>query len=99
MVKYPDDPSDPRGNVPGINWKFTREEVAQMVGFDAKRAGDLASENMKKMGIDWVTFEGRKMKYWTQKKGEHYDLIVEATCAKIRQNQLRHWLGDTMRYS
>ena len=86
MMKYPDDPSDPRANFPGINWKFTRKEVAQMVGFEAKAAGDLASENMKKMRIDWVTFEGRSMKYWTREKGEHYDLIVEATRAKIRQN-------------
>ncbi len=86
MMKYPDGPSDPRANFPGINWKFTRGEVAQMVGFQAKTAGDLASENMKKMGIDWVTFEGRRMKYRTQEKGEHYDLIVEVTRAKIRQN-------------
>jgi len=57
-----------------------------MVGFQAKTAGDLASENMKTMGIDWVSFEGRRMKYWTQEKGEHYDLIVEITRAKIRQN-------------
>jgi len=38
------------------------------------------------MGIDWVTFEGRRLKYWTQEKGEHFDLIVEVTWAKIRQN-------------
>ena len=86
MMKYPDDPSDPRAKFPGIHWKFTREEVAQMAAFQAKRVGDLASENMKKMGIDWVTFEGRKMKYRTQEKGEHYDLIVEVTRAKIPQN-------------
>ncbi len=86
MMKHPDDPSDPRANFPGINWKFMRERVAQMVGFQAKTAGDLASENMKKMGIDWVTFEGRRMKYRTPERGEHYDLIVEVTRAKIRQN-------------
>ncbi len=67
-----------------------------MVSFQAKTAGDLASENMKKMGIDWVTFERRRMKYWTQQKGEHYDLIVEVTRAKIRQNpQARHVLLST----
>ncbi len=96
MMKYPDDPSDPRANFPGINWKFTREEVAQMVGFQAKRAGDLASENMRTMGIDWVTFEGRRMKYRTREKREHYALIVEVTRAKIRQNpQARHVLLST----
>ncbi len=57
-----------------------------MVGFQAKTAGDLASENMKTMGIDWVTFGGRRMKYRAQEKGEHYDLIVEVTRAKMRQN-------------
>jgi len=96
MMKYPDDPSDPRAIFPAIDWKFTREEVAQMVGFEAKTAGDLASQNMKEMGIDWVTFEGRRMKYRTQEKGAHYDLIVEATRAKIRQNsQARHVLLST----
>ena len=96
MMKYPDDRSDPRANFPGINWKFTREQVAQMVGIEAKTAGDLASENMKKMEIDWVTFEGRRTKYRTQEKGEHYDLIVEVTRAKIRQKpQARHVLLST----
>ena len=96
MMKYPDGPSDARAHFPGIKWKFTREQVAQMVGFDAKTAGDLASETMKKMGIDWVSFEGRRMKYWTPEKGEHYDLIVEATWAKISQNpQARHVLRLT----
>ncbi len=36
------------------------------------------------------------MKYWTPEKGEHYDLIVEVTRAKIRQNpQARHVLLST----
>jgi hypothetical protein len=38
------------------------------------------------MGIDWVTFEGRRMQYRTGEKGEHYTLIVEATREKVRQN-------------
>ena len=32
-----------------------------MTAFDAKRAGDVASRNMAKMGIDWVTFEGKQI--------------------------------------
>jgi hypothetical protein len=28
------------------------------------------------MRIDWVTFEGRRSKYRSMEKGEHYELIV-----------------------
>jgi predicted NAD-dependent protein-ADP-ribosyltransferase YbiA (DUF1768 family) len=87
MMKYPEGPNDPRAAAPGIAWKFTRQEVSQMVGAEAKAAGELASQNMKAMGIDWVTFEGKRMPYWTQERGEHYALIVEATREKVRQNQ------------
>jgi predicted NAD-dependent protein-ADP-ribosyltransferase YbiA (DUF1768 family) len=86
MMKYPEGPADPRATFPGITWEHTRQEVGQMVGMDAKAAGDLATKNMKAMGIDWVSFEGRQMPYWTQERGEHYALIVEATWEKVRQN-------------
>jgi predicted NAD-dependent protein-ADP-ribosyltransferase YbiA (DUF1768 family) len=86
MMKYPESPTDPRATFPGITWKYTREEVSQMVGAEAKAAGELATKNMKEIGIDWVTFEGRQMKYWTPEKGEHYALIVQATREKVRQN-------------
>jgi predicted NAD-dependent protein-ADP-ribosyltransferase YbiA (DUF1768 family) len=86
MMKYPEGPAEPRATFPGTTWRYTREEVSQMVGTEAKAAGDLATRNMKAMGIDWVTFEGRRMKYWTPEKGEHYDVIVQATWEKVRQN-------------
>lgn len=86
MMKYPEGPDDPRAQVPGIEWKKTREDVAQLTGFDAKRAGDLASRNMEKMGIDWVSFEGKHFPYKPAEPGEHYRLIEEATRAKVRQN-------------
>ena len=86
MMKYPEGPNDPRAKFPGITWRHRREEVSQMVGTQAKKAGDLATTNMKAMGIDWVTFEGRQMKYWTREIGDYYELIVEATWAKVRQN-------------
>lgn len=86
MMKYPEGPDDPRAKFPGLEWKFTRAEVAQLTSFDAKHAGDLASANMAKMGINWVTFEGRRMEYRPAVPGEHYKLIVEATWAKVRQN-------------
>src|SRR4051794_36577827 len=86
MMKYPEGPDDPRAKFAGLAWKYKRDEVAQFTAFDAKKAGDLASLNMSKMGIDWVTFEGKQMPYKPAKPGDHYQLIVEATREKVRQN-------------
>jgi predicted NAD-dependent protein-ADP-ribosyltransferase YbiA (DUF1768 family) len=86
MMLYPEGPDDPRAKDPGIRWPHSREEVGQMTAWDAKNAGDAAYENMKKMGIDWVTFEGARMTYWSMTKGEHYRIIVEAMRAKLEQN-------------
>ena len=83
---YPEDVSDPRALFPGLAWKFTRDEVTQMTAFEAKHAGELASENMKKMGIRWVSFEGRQFDYKSQEKGPHYQIIHEALVEKLRQN-------------
>jgi predicted NAD-dependent protein-ADP-ribosyltransferase YbiA (DUF1768 family) len=85
-MKFPEDSNDPRALAPDLTWPFTRAEVAQMGGFEAKAAGDAATENMRAMGIDWVTFEGRRMQYWGVGRGEHFDLIVEAMRAKLAQN-------------
>ncbi len=86
MMKYPEGPSDLRALNKSIEWKHTCEEVAQMTAFEAKAAGDLASANMKNIKIDWVTFEGKRIPYWINQKGEHYNLIVAAMRAKIEQN-------------
>jgi predicted NAD-dependent protein-ADP-ribosyltransferase YbiA (DUF1768 family) len=86
MMKYPEGPDDPRANFSGINWAYTRDQVAQLTSFDAKHAGDLGEKNMQTMGITWVTFEGRHMEYKPTTPGEHYRLIVEATREKARQN-------------
>lgn len=86
MMLYPEGADDPRAKFPGIVWKFTREQVSQMTGFGAKEAGTLAEENMKKMGITWVSFAGKRFEYRPQRPGEHYRLIVAATWAKVRQN-------------
>lgn len=83
---YPEGPDDPRAKAKGIEWKYTRDQVARMVAFEAKAAGDLAYANMKKMGINWVSFEGQRFEYWTRDKGEHYRLIVQAMHEKLRQN-------------
>ena len=86
MMKYPESEDDPRATFHGLHWKYTREQVAQLTSFEAKRAGDLAEENMKKMGINWVTFKGKRMEYKPNVSGKHYRLIVEATWEKVRQN-------------
>jgi predicted NAD-dependent protein-ADP-ribosyltransferase YbiA (DUF1768 family) len=86
MMKYPEGPNDQRAKFPGLEWKYTREQVAQLTSFAAKNAGTLADENMKKMGITWVTFAGRRIEYRPETPGEHYRLIVAATRAKVRQN-------------
>ena len=64
MMLYPEGPNDPRSN--GATWTYTREQVAQLTAFEAKRAGTLAEENMKKLGIDWATFEGERFPYRAQ---------------------------------
>jgi predicted NAD-dependent protein-ADP-ribosyltransferase YbiA (DUF1768 family) len=86
MMLYPEGEDDPRAKAPGLRWAYTREQVAQMTAFEAKKAGTLAEENMNRMGITWVTFEGRQIEYRPPEPGEHYRLIVAATWEKVRQN-------------
>jgi predicted NAD-dependent protein-ADP-ribosyltransferase YbiA (DUF1768 family) len=86
MMLYPEGPDDPRAKAPGITWPHTREQVAQMTAFEAKDAGTVAEKNMRTMGIDWITFEGKRMPYRSLAKGEHYRLIVGAMRAKLEQN-------------
>lgn len=83
---YPEDPKDPRAKFLGLQWKYTREQVEQMTAFEAKRAGDLAEENMRLMKIGWVSFEGQQFAYRPKQPGRHYRLIVAATRAKVSQN-------------
>ena len=86
MMLYPESTNDSRARFPGLEWNYTREQVAQMTSFAAKAAGTLAEENMKRMGITWVTFEGKRMEYRAAEPGEHYKLIVAATREKVKQN-------------
>jgi predicted NAD-dependent protein-ADP-ribosyltransferase YbiA (DUF1768 family) len=83
---YPESAADPRARAAGVIWPHTREEVAHMTAFEAKDAGTAGEENMRKLGIDWVTFEGKRMPYRSREKGEHYRLIVDAMRAKLEQN-------------
>src|SRR5438445_13622030 len=51
MMLYPEGPDDPRAKFAGVAWAHSRDEVGQMTAWDAKNAGALAEENMKKMNI------------------------------------------------
>jgi predicted NAD-dependent protein-ADP-ribosyltransferase YbiA (DUF1768 family) len=86
MMKYPEGANDARTKFPGLEWRYTREQVAQLTSFEAKNAGTLAEENMKQLGISWVTFAGKRIEYRPETPGEHYRLIVAATRAKVQQN-------------
>jgi predicted NAD-dependent protein-ADP-ribosyltransferase YbiA (DUF1768 family) len=86
MMLYPAYSKDPRVKFPGVEWKYTREQVAQMTGFEAKAAGTLAEENMKKMGIDWASYHGIRFQYRSAAPADHYQLILGATRAKVEQN-------------
>lgn len=86
MMKYPEGPDDARARIPGLEWKYTRDQVAQMASFEAKHAGDLGEENMKRINITWVSFEGKRFEYRPAKPGEHYKLIVAAMWEKVKQN-------------
>jgi predicted NAD-dependent protein-ADP-ribosyltransferase YbiA (DUF1768 family) len=85
MMLYPEGPADPR-IAPGIHWPHIRDEVANMTAFEAKDAGTAAEEILRRLGIDWVTFEGKRMPYRSADRGEHYRLIVAAMRAKLDQN-------------
>ena len=85
-MKYPEVADDPRAKFPGLTWAFTRAQVERLTAFDAKHAGDLGDENMQKMGIGWVSFEGKRFDYKPKEPGEHYRLIVAAMREKLRQN-------------
>jgi len=83
---YPEEAQDDPRVKAGIVWPHTRDEVAGLTAFEAKNAGAAAETNMRKLGIDWVTFEGRRMPYRSKQPGEHYRLIVAAMRAKLEQN-------------
>lgn len=90
MMHFPetkiDGKPDPRRKIPAAEWKHTRDEVAAMTAFVAKKAGDVGETNAAKLGIDWVSFEGKSFPYRSATPGEHYRLIRETMIEKLRQN-------------
>jgi predicted NAD-dependent protein-ADP-ribosyltransferase YbiA (DUF1768 family) len=83
-MKYPENRTDMRFQFQ--DWHHTREEVEQMSGFSAKKAGDLGTLAMKKLKINWVSFQGEKLVYRTPDKDSHYKIIRKAMLEKLRQN-------------
>ena len=81
-MKYPET-MDSKNKI----WKHSRAEVEQMIGFEAKKAGSLASKYMKEKKINLVTYKGREMIYKTSEKGDHYKLIKRIMWAKVTQNK------------
>lgn len=85
MMKFPESDTDTRIQN-GVVWPHQRQDVAQMISFEAKKAGDFGSMQMKKSGINWVTYQGVQLPYRIAEKGDHYALIVRAMRAKLEQN-------------
>lgn len=95
-MKYPEGPNDERLQDKSIQWPFTRAQVMQMSGFEAKHAGDAANAIMKKLGIRWVTYKGQKLEYNGQDANAHYELIVRACRAKLEAHpELKQLLLST----
>lgn len=84
-LKYPESPSDERSRK-DLTWAYTRAQVRALSGFEAKKAGDLANANMKKLGIKWVTYQGRKIEYNGKDQQVHYELILKACREKLKAN-------------
>ena len=88
-MKYPEGPDDPRATHPDVTWEHTRAEVAQMTGREAYGAGKKAKANMQAMGIDWLTYRGKRMRYKVAGPDDadaHYAIVYRASLAKVRQN-------------
>lgn len=85
-MKYPENAKDERLNDSKIVWPFTRAQVFAMSGFEAKKAGDIANQNMKALNIKWITYQGQKVEYNGSGMQRHYEIILAASRNKISQN-------------
>ncbi len=84
-MKYPESKNDPRLD-PSVKWDYTREQVYQLSSFEAKKAGESANANMKKLGIKYITYLGQKIEYNGADIERHYQIILQASRNKIEQN-------------
>lgn len=84
-LKYPEDDKDERAQR-SSKWPFKRNEVEQMVAFEALKAGKKANEIMKELSIQWVSFHNQKIDFKGKEIEKHYEIIEAAARAKIDQN-------------
>ncbi len=87
-LKYPD-PSikeDLRHRIDG--WKYSRQEVALMVGREAKQAGNEANAIYRTYKLTQINWLGQFFDYVDHASGSeyHYKLIKRAIKAKLDQN-------------
>lgn len=92
-MKYPEDQDDPRAapvdsEGRAVVWPHARAEVEQLTAFEAHTAGVEAEALMQRLGVDWVSYRGERLRFKDDPVhiDRHHALIVEATWAKVRQN-------------
>lgn len=87
-MKYPDPDllNDPREKL--FNKLPSRTYVQGLVGLEAWRAGREADIILKKNGINWISHNGEKIFYKGKDKKKHYEIIRNASRAKVDQNAL-----------
>lgn len=85
MMKYPENEADPRSQWTD-SWIYTREQVKNLTGSQAKSAGNYANRLMEKNNANWVTFQGERLTFSQSTPGRHYELIWLAFFEKLRQN-------------
>ncbi|MBI2519644.1 MAG: hypothetical protein HYV97_04480 [Bdellovibrio sp.] len=90
MMKYPDPEwaSDPRHKIDASVWRYTRDQVMSMVGFEAKNAGDLANKIYTNYGLKLISYQGEAFDYKDMGPGSerHFQIIREAIRQKVLQN-------------
>ena len=84
-MKYPESANDMRLMI-DTKWPMKRFEVAALTAFEALKAGKEAEKIMLANQVNWVSFNGFKIKYKDSDSDAYYDVIEAATRAKIDQN-------------
>lgn len=89
-MKYPDPlniPDDIRLSIK--QWPYTREQVYNLSGWEAKDAGKIANQIYLEHQLTWINYGKRLFIYTDGTEGSqfHLELITRAIRAKILQNQ------------
>ncbi|WPU63886.1 NADAR family protein [Peredibacter starrii] len=86
-IKYPDPAISNDSRFQIKQWAFTRAEVENMIGTDAKNAGNLANKIYSQFNLKFVNWGEHFFDYVDHAEGSayHYDLIKRALRAKLDQ--------------